>query len=113
MIRKCAKRVNKRAFVREGFRPDSEPRFTFECLSEDQFRDFYELLRSFPELQEKVDRDEDDLYNDILHPVVKVENKSGMSVLWEVFGLVFLIVFVCLAASFWVSLIKTKFGISL
>ena len=55
---------------------------------EDEFRDFYELLRSFPELQEKVDRDEDDLYNDILHPVVKVENKFGTIV----FGIVFVIV---------------------
>ena len=105
LIRKCAKRVNKAALVREGFRPYSEPRITFECLSEEQFRDFYELLRSFPELQEKVDRDEDDLYKDILHPVVKVENKSGMSVLWGVFGIVFLIVF---AASFWVS-VRPKF----
>ena len=85
-------------FVQEGFRPDSEEVIEFDSVSvsegidvssgldckvgefqggaisdeEDEFRDFYELFESFPELQENIDRDEDNLNKDILHPVCNI-----------------------------------------
>ena len=91
-IRHCAKRVNKPVVV---IRPDFEKVIEFESASysDDKFRDFNELLESFPELQEKVDRDEDDLYNDILY-AGKMEYKFLKILSWGSFGIAFAIAIV-------------------